>query len=200
MQRYLILTFLIFISLSWAVHEGYAQEEVDSPTTENTKGVSVVKVLLLILIGGAIVGIFIIAFVKKGKKGEANQSEMIRASLVDIRNVTGKKIHYINKETTTIGRVKSNDVDIRIPKNTISAAHAQIEYKNHNFYITDLRSRNGTYLNEIGKKITDEVCLKNRDIIIFDQYRFRFSVSSQIKRRGMGSSTRSDDETILRLS
>jgi pSer/pThr/pTyr-binding forkhead associated (FHA) protein len=96
------------------------------------------------------------------------------AYLVDVSEATDEKMYQIKRNVITIGRVKADDIDVWINKNTVSAAHAQIEYRDHSFYLTDLGSRNGTYLNEGRERITSEVRLKNDDIIYFDQYRFRF--------------------------
>jgi len=153
------------------------------------------SVKLVALAGLAVVGIIAVAFVViRGRKGKGEQDKVIEAVLVDTGRVTDKELHKINKRYTTIGRTRSNDVDIRIGKNTISALHAQIEYKNGNFYLTDLRSRNGTYLNQGEGRIAGEVCLKDGDVIAFDKYRFRFILSGQGKNRLEGHSR---DQTVL---
>jgi Mg-chelatase subunit ChlD len=154
------------------------------------------SVKLIALAGLVVVGIVAFAFVIRGRRGKGDhQDKMIEAVLVDLGRATDKEIHKINKRYTTIGRTRGNDVDIRIGKNTISALHSQIEYKNGNFYLTDLRSRNGTYLNQGEEKITGEVCLKDNDVIVFDKYRFKFVLSGQGKNRLEGHSR---DQTILR--
>lgn len=67
------------------------------------------------------------------------------------------RIHYaknveedftLDKRTTAIGRDKENDLVIDSPG--VSSRHARINVED-NYYITDLRSTNGTYVN--GKKI-----------------------------------------------
>ena len=103
------------------------------------------------------------------------------AYLEDATEVTNKKSHKISERITRIGRARGNS--ICIDEATISAAHAQIEYKDHDFYLTDLGSRNGTYLNEERQRITNEVCLKGDDIIYFDQYKFKFVVHGRSRDR-----------------
>ncbi len=67
------------------------------------------------------------------------------------------RVHYQNnvekditldKRTTSIGRSSENDIVMDHPG--VSSRHARINYEGQ-YYITDLRSTNGTYLN--GKKI-----------------------------------------------
>ena len=98
------------------------------------------------------------------------------AFMIDLSGVTGKDRFEINKKITKIGRSKGNDVDICISKNTISSLHAQIEYKSEGFYLSDLNSTNGTYINEERQRITSKVKLKGNEIIYFDTFKFRFSL------------------------
>ena len=107
----------------------------------------------------------------------------LEAYLVDASGVTDKESHKISKKVTKIGRAKGGSVDICIDENTISGIHAQIEYKDHGFYLTDLGSRNGTYLNEERERITSEVYLKGNDVVYLDQYKFKFVVHKERKYR-----------------
>jgi len=152
------------------------------------------SIKLIALAGFLVAGITAFAFIIRGRKGKADQDKVPQAVLVDLGRITDKEVHRINKRCTTIGRARSNDVDIRVGKNTVSALHAQIEYKNGNFYLTDLRSRNGTYLNQGDGRITGEVCLKDGDVIIFDKFRFKFILADKDKQRLEGHIR---DQTVL---
>lgn len=57
----------------------------------------------------------------------------------------------------SIGRTDRNDVRIDHP--TVSGRHAQVEFTSEGFVLTDLGSRNGTYLN--GKKVARAVLRPN---------------------------------------
>jgi pSer/pThr/pTyr-binding forkhead associated (FHA) protein len=85
---------------------------------------------------------------------------------------SGKRIS-IEKNETIIGRNSGNDIS-----NThahVSRRHCMISKKGIMFYITDLGSTNGTFLN--GNKITGTVRLRNNDTISLGQqaaaYQFR---------------------------
>ncbi len=100
-------------------------------------------------------GILFIVYLRQNRRYGTGQDWIPEAYLVDLKNVTGKEEHRITKRVTTIGRIKGDNVDICIDGNTISSEHARIEYKNGSFYLTDLRSRNGTFLNRSEERISD---------------------------------------------
>jgi len=80
---------------------------------------------------------------------------------------------------------------------TISAKHAQIEYRDNSFYLTDLGSMNGTYLNEGKDRITDEIRLKNGDVITFDHHKFKFILPGHEDKWVVSKPIQSSGETIL---
>ncbi len=75
----------------------------------------------------------------------------------------------IIKEKTMIGKASTND--IIIPDPYISSVHAAIYFEKDKFVVDDLKSSNGTYLNE--KRIEREV-LKDNDIIKFGKLNYKF--------------------------
>ncbi len=84
----------------------------------------------------------------------------------------GEKIEYlINKASVIVGR--SLKADIVIEDTTISRMHAKISLQNGKFYIRDLESRNGTFVNK--KKISIAE-IKDGDIITFGTYSTKFII------------------------
>ena len=76
---------------------------------------------------------------------------------------------FAQKNVLTIGRNESCDVVLRHHTNTISKVHASIERKaNGKFYLKDLGSLNGTYLN--GSRITHEVLVNESDFILIGRF------------------------------
>lgn len=72
----------------------------------------------------------------------------------------------INKQVFLIGK-KENEVDGYIGTKTVSRVHARIEISEGNYYIEDLNSTNGTYLNGERLEYRQKVKLKAQDKIVF---------------------------------
>lgn len=102
--------------------------------------------------------------VKGGKKGRRKKSsvahglEIIQSTQTD--NLRQGSIIPV-RQTLTIGR--KDDNDIVLMDEFISGYHAKIFIKNNSFYIEDLESTNGTFVNE--KRIDDRVKLEVNDEI-----------------------------------
>ncbi len=71
---------------------------------------------------------------------------------------------------TTIGRTKKNDIVIKDPY--ISKKHAVIEKDRGEYFIEDLDSANGTFVNE--EEILNPIRLENGDTIRIGQVQFLF--------------------------
>lgn len=77
---------------------------------------------------------------------------------------------YTLEDFTTIGRSNQNKIIIKDPY--ISKNHLKIVKDEGDYYIEDLNSANGTFIN--GTKIMDAVRLKNGDRIRLGQVEFLF--------------------------
>ncbi|MFQ5750762.1 MAG: SpoIIE family protein phosphatase [bacterium] len=66
----------------------------------------------------------------------------IRIAYINGRNQT----HYLFSQKYTLGRSADNDIVLTDP--SVSRDHAEIEYKNGSFHITDKDSKNGSLLND----------------------------------------------------
>lgn len=81
------------------------------------------------------------------------------------------KNYRLNKPTMTIGRAANND--IVIPEQTVSSRHATITIENGSFFLNDLGSTNGTFVN--GTRI-DKKLLKAGDIVKMGAANCRFEL------------------------
>ena len=81
-----------------------------------------------------------------------------------------------------VGTASSADITLNNP--FISRRHCQIRYQDESFYISDLGSKNGTYLNEMRLDPSEERVLNDGDVISLADgivvFRFRQATSGTI--------------------
>ena len=86
---------------------------------------------------------------------------------------SGKEIiHDLPEETTTIGRLPENA--LQIEDASVSSSHAEIFADEDRFFVRDLGSTNGTFIN--GEKI-DKALLHEGDEVRFGTVLTRFGIS-----------------------
>ncbi len=105
-----------------------------------------------------------------------------KATLIDLSGQANVHRYTIHKPLVRIGRDPNNN-DIVIAHDTVSSQHATIKYQEGQFYLSDLRSSNGTSIN--GKPFSDpekaqEILLKHQDRIQFDIHEFEFVLDEQL--------------------
>jgi hypothetical protein len=174
-----------------------AERPVETKVVESQpKGVST-GVLIVAVVGLIALAIVVVFWRGRGKTivttaptgGMQEENVTVPAAmLLDEGSVTDRVSHEIKKRVTRIGRAEEEstvgqpDLDMAIPKGTVSSFHATIEYRDLGFYLVDQRSLNGTFLN--GKKISGETRLKSGDEIAFDRYKFKFLLPGQGEQGG----------------
>ncbi len=116
---------------------------------------------------------------RTGAKILPAEPRLPQAVLIDVgKAISTESITLpLNKDTLRIGRDIGNDVVIA--RKTISSFHATIEYKDGYFYLEDLRSTNGTRLNDGKLSHNEPVRLKSGDKIDFSIHEFRFLIPDQ---------------------
>lgn len=77
----------------------------------------------------------------------------------------------MNFPVFTIGRNKNNSYQLDIP--IVSGSHLQVDYEDGKYYVTDLNSTNGTYIN--GEKIT-KAEIRHGDVIIVGDINLTFHI------------------------
>jgi len=78
----------------------------------------------------------------------------------------------LEKDSSVIG--KNPRVRIQIDRDTISQFHAKIEYFDKTYYIEDLNSTNGTYVNDEILNYKEKRALSPGDVIRFADIKYRF--------------------------
>lgn len=75
------------------------------------------------------------------------------------------------EQFSSIGRDFDND--LILDDSLVSRRHAIIIWKNDGFYLEDMKSSNGTFLN--GVKISEPEKLENQDVLTFGTYQYSFN-------------------------
>ncbi len=78
----------------------------------------------------------------------------------------------VSAKMTRIGY--GEDADAKIPAETISQMHARIDHEEDAYYIEDLNSTNGTYVNDEALVYKERRKLNSNDVIRFADVRYRF--------------------------
>ena len=86
-------------------------------------------------------------------------------------------VHFDQKDKVTLGRDASNDVSLDSP--LVSRFHAQVERVGQRYRVIDLRSANGTFVND--KRVEGEVWLQPEDTIRIGPYRFVMGVDALVR-------------------
>ncbi len=94
---------------------------------------------------------------------------------VVIKTSKGRFDFQLDKDFATMGRSKDNE--IHIDDLSVSRKHAVLEREGNQFYITDLNSSNGTYVNS--KKITAKTPVRPEDVIIVGRVHFSFRLDEE---------------------
>ncbi|MDR0611500.1 MAG: SpoIIE family protein phosphatase [Planctomycetaceae bacterium] len=86
-------------------------------------------------------------------------------------SMIGHKVFPINTDSARIGRYA--DCDICLDHNGVSREHAQLTREKNGYYIEDLKSRNGTFLND--QQVTQKTRLHEGDLLRFCDVELIFS-------------------------
>ena len=78
----------------------------------------------------------------------------------------------VTARMTRIGQ--GRDADVRIDRDTISQMHARIDHEEDSYYIEDLNSTNGTFVNDEPLPYKERRKLNSNDIVRFADIRYRF--------------------------
>ncbi len=113
-------------------------------------------------------------------KGTDRSNDKKAGSLLVTLNGKIVSIEHLNKKEIIVGR--SPICDIIINQRTISTKHFHIVESDGNYYIEDLGSTNGSYLNS--KKIRKSVKMVEGDIIAIGKYKLAFSLGEKQMKTG----------------
>ena len=100
----------------------------------------------------------------------------VRVNYAKMRRISTDDIFEINKEDFRIGKERSYSDYCVLDNNMVSRKHAQIITRAGNYYILDLGSKNGTYVNGNLIAANEEYEIHDMDIIKLANEEFEFRV------------------------
>jgi pSer/pThr/pTyr-binding forkhead associated (FHA) protein len=95
------------------------------------------------------------------------KAPMITAVLEEVHGDSRGRIHRLSLHHMTIGRGRR--CDIRLGQDSVSRMHARIERRGNEFFIQDLGSMNGTFVDDAaveGRALADGALIKVGKIIL----------------------------------
>lgn len=109
--------------------------------------------------------------------------------------VTNKKtgeeeIYNLDRDTIAIGRVNTSDIELA--GNTVSRNHAEIVKIGNDFFLVDLESGNGTFLNGKKLKAHEKNPLRTADRIQIEDFEIGFAVGGPGGKTDLEENTDSD--------
>ena len=84
---------------------------------------------------------------------------------------------YFATALVTIGRARTSD--FRIENDTVSHAHARLNFHTNQWWIEDLASTNGTSVN--GQDVETATVIRAGDIVGYGETRFRIQIETRTK-------------------
>ena len=137
---------------------------------------SYVFTLIIYLFIFAVIRLIYLDVRKMSRFEENNADDMESASLKPLKTkiplTAPLKNRYVIYDEAVIGR--SRNCDITINEDFISSKHVRIWFDDGEWYLSDLDSRNGTFVN--GKRILDTVILDPEDEISLGGLKFVFEI------------------------
>lgn len=98
-----------------------------------------------------------------------NSEEVEISLLVKPVGEIGKPQYFrLKQPSITLGRTAENHIPLKSP--LVSKKHAEVFRRGVDFYLRDLNSNNGTFLNSVKLSAGSEVVLKNDDLIRVEPY------------------------------
>ncbi|HET6266712.1 MAG TPA: FHA domain-containing protein, partial [Acidobacteriota bacterium] len=95
-----------------------------------------------------------------------------------VGEVATPQFYKLPQAEVSLGRTNDNHISLKSP--LVSKKHAEITLRGTEYYLRDLQSNNGTFLNDVKINPGTEVVLKNDDVIKIEPYEIVVGVAHDI--------------------
>ncbi|HCU25172.1 MAG TPA: hypothetical protein DF383_09145 [Deltaproteobacteria bacterium] len=109
-----------------------------------------------------------------------------------IQNLKSQEEQEYNLPQDSIVFGRTNTADIELPLKSISRRHAEIVREDQDYFLSDLESGNGTYLNKQKIRPLEKNLLRSGDLIRIEDYEIRFLLTEDSAETGAEEDTDSD--------
>ncbi len=120
---------------------------------------------------------------------------MVFTLVVTEKGGTPRRLEF-DKDEVTIGRVPGNDVIL--PKGNVSKRHSRIVRQDGRFFVVDLKSTNGTYLN--GRRITTPSAIRPSDKVYVGDFMVMLEMGDAAANRGAAEEAEPIDDDAIPAS
>ncbi len=99
---------------------------------------------------------------------------MAKLTIVNLKTREEQE-YFMPQDNILFGR--TNTCDIELPTKSVSRKHAEIVRENQDYFISDLESGNGTFLNDKMVRPLEKNLLRSGDLIRIEDYEIRFQLT-----------------------
>lgn len=117
--------------------------------------------------------------------------------IIQQRKTDEQWTHDCAESEVTIGRLDTNIVQLR--SKGVSRQHAKIFVDGDNFFLTDLKSGNGTFLNGVQLKPQEKNLLRAGDLITIDDFDIGFHADEDAVKKGYDEEVTESDILEVKL-
>lgn len=116
---------------------------------------------------------------------------------IQARGTDESWVHECTEPVITIGRMNDNVVQLRT--DGVSRRHARISLDGEQFFLTDLKSGNGTFLNGLPVAPSEKHLLKSGDVVSVDAFDLRFQEGAEALAQAIAEEVTESDLLEVRL-
>jgi hypothetical protein len=128
-------------------------------------------VLLLLRIGIAVALYAVLLTVVSYLRKDIKAAQTLPKSIPEVHlRAADNQLNFLLSASNIVGR--SWESTVRVDDETVSSSHARISFQEGQWWVEDLDSRNGTYLNDI--TVEAPIVLTDGDVLKFGRVPVRF--------------------------
>jgi hypothetical protein len=98
-------------------------------------------------------------------KKKATQLALPNQSMIELRTIKTREIHPVRPHLSEFELGRDPSCEVHIDDGSISTKHARFSFHHDHWWLEDLKSTNGTFIN--GEKISNSIIITENDVLKF---------------------------------